>query len=63
MLEQKAREQQDKAKSHFTIFGGSTVVRSDLIINTSLPGMLQNHMATWRLVYQLETLHDWLFRQ
>lgn len=64
VLNQYAQRQMQSADySLFTVFQESSVIRPGLCIDTTLPRMLQNHVAAWRVVYQLEAVRDWLFRQ
>lgn len=56
-LSQQARaDGESTANVHYTVFNGSSVVPDGISDN---PGT--NHMNTWRVVYTIEGLKDWLF--
>ena len=45
----------------YTMFENGTVVPEDEKDDPTIPDMLKNHMHTWKLVYKIESLRDWLF--
>ena len=54
---------QEDASCYFTVFKGSSVVPESQCSDTTLPVMFANHMATWKLVYQIRPLIHWLLSQ
>ena len=55
---EKAKEAlQEEANVHYTLFEGSSVVPADF--EDAGPGA--NHVQTWRVAYQIDTVRDWLF--
>ena len=47
----------------YTVFENGTVVPDDEKDDPTIPDMLKNHMNTWKLVYKIGALRDWLFTQ
>lgn len=57
-LNQLARELAPKSNLHYTVFAGSSVVPDG---EPDHPG--SNHEYTWRVVYSIDGLKEWLFQQ
>jgi len=59
-----AREQKSRSGNiKYSVFRDSTIVPENELKRDDIPPMLLNHMWTWRRVFTVETLRDWLFEQ
>jgi len=47
----------------YVVFRKGTVVSPSARFPEGFPDMLKNHMSTWRLVFGIAALRDWLFEQ
>lgn len=63
--EQAEQQARDLLLSHvgilYTVYEGNSVVPTKTLENSAVPLMLKNHMATWRKVYQIKAVRDWLW--
>lgn len=59
-----AREQKSMGGNiKYSVYRDNTIVPEDELKRDDIPPMLLNHMWTWRQVFTVETLRDWLFEQ